>query len=146
MAKTSERASALFMTGHNCAQSSYAALREASGGDGLAALKAAACFGGGICHTQGTCGAATGALMAIGDALWDETEPAASKERCLKAGQGLLAAFAARYGTVSCRELTGCDLSSTEGSKAFTERKLRATLWYKQAYFKNDRDPFSRYQ
>ncbi len=128
MTSITEKASALFSTGHNCAQSSYAALRASSGGEELTALKIAACFGGGICRTQGICGAVSGALMAIGEALWDEADPATSKERCAKMGRGFMASFEARYGSTSCRELTGCDFSTPEGSKAFADRGLHTTL------------------
>ena len=62
----------------------------------------AACFGGGMLMGQ-TCGAVTGALMAIGLAC-DDGKEAEGKAAAFEA------AFKERFGSTMCRELLGYDL------------------------------------
>ncbi len=101
----------------NCAQ---AVLRFTllAGGHDLAPVALARQFGGGIAGTGETCGAVTGAALALGllDQLGGETaDPAASRARL----QDLTARFAAEFGGVRCRDLTGFDLTTVAGHDAF---------------------------
>ena len=75
-------------------------------------------FGGGVAGTGQTCGVITGAALALGlhDHLaGDAADPTVSRE----ALQKLIDAFAAEFGSVRCRELTGSDLTTQEGHDAF---------------------------
>jgi hypothetical protein len=40
----------------------------------------------------------------------------------------MMSAFSERCGAVTCRELTGCDLSTKEGSAQFAAKNLGKTL------------------
>ena len=55
-----------FSEGYSCSQSVLAAFAPELGLDADAALRVSAAFGGGMGRTGGTCGAVTGALMALG--------------------------------------------------------------------------------
>ena len=47
-----------------------------------------------------------------------------AKLKLYKMGAELLNEFKTEYGTVDCRELTGCDLLSEEGLAKFTNEKI----------------------
>jgi C_GCAxxG_C_C family probable redox protein len=75
-----------------------------------------------------TCGAVTGAFMAIGlkhgKTRADDDE---SRERAYVFAQELAGRFRARNGTILCRELLGHDLSTEEGRDAVAEQNLFVT-------------------
>jgi len=79
-------------------------------------------FGGGIAGMGEACGALTGAAMSVGirDYYAEQEDPertAATKE----ALQQLMKTFAEKFGSRTCLDLTGYDVSTTEGFKAFKE-------------------------
>lgn len=78
-------------------------------------------FAGGIGNTGAVCGAVVGAALAIGL----KQERAQSMEEMF-ANLALVREFRRRFetemGTISCRELTGVDLSTEEGLKASLEQ------------------------
>jgi C_GCAxxG_C_C family probable redox protein len=55
-----------FAEGFNCAQSVFSPFCEDLGLDKKTALKISSGFGGGMAHMNETCGAVTGAFMALG--------------------------------------------------------------------------------
>jgi C_GCAxxG_C_C family probable redox protein len=77
-------------------------------------------FGGGIGNTGAVCGAVAGAVMAIGLKL----ERGDTMEEGLRA-LGVVREFRRRFEvemkTITCRELTGADLSTEEGIKQFMD-------------------------
>ncbi len=78
--------------------------------------KIASGFGGGIGNTGAVCGAVVGAVMAISLKM----ERGETMEDWLRIGaivQDFRRRFEAEMGTISCRELTGVDLSTEEGMK-----------------------------
>lgn len=91
-----------FMQGRNCAQCIFTAFAQELGFDPEESDRIAAFFGGGMGMSQ-TCGAVTGALMAIG--FLDGDPEDAAKFR---------AEFAARNGSCLCRDLIGVDFSDAE--------------------------------
>jgi C_GCAxxG_C_C family probable redox protein len=105
-----DEAVALFRSGFNCAQ---AILRAYGAGGGLApdhALELASGFGGGM-RRAATCGAVTGAIMALGlRAGFHDASDAAGKARIGEAVTELCRRFESRHGSLVCRELLGCDL------------------------------------
>ncbi len=110
--------------GFNCSQAVFAALAPDLGLEQETALKIAAAFGGGISRMGETCGAVTGALMAVG--LKDgfaEPGPAA-KERVYQLGRQFMARFRELHGSIRCRDLLGCDLSTPEGLAEARQRGL----------------------
>ncbi len=86
-------------------------------------------FAGGMGNTGAVCGAVIGAVMAIGL----KQEKAASMEDALlklAVPREFRRRFEAEMGTISCRELTGVDLSTEEGLKQFMDSdKSRAVCF-----------------
>lgn len=75
-------------------------------------------FCGGIARTSNICGAVSGAVMAL-NIFYGRNDPGMSPEKNYAKVRELVAMFEARFGTVNCRDLTGCDLSTPEGQSAF---------------------------
>jgi C_GCAxxG_C_C family probable redox protein len=75
-------------------------------------------FAGGIGNTGAVCGAVVGAVMAIGlkQGRADTMEEALRK---LSVAREFRRRFEAEMETISCRELTGVDLSTEEGLEQF---------------------------
>jgi C_GCAxxG_C_C family probable redox protein len=106
--------------GFNCAQAVLLAFAEESGLSRLDALRVAGAFGGGMGRSgTGPCGALSGALMALGLRFAKtEAEDDAARDRCYAEGRAFLEAFQARCGGLSCRDLLGHDVSTSEGYQA----------------------------
>ncbi len=91
------------------------------------ALRLAAGFGGGM-RRAGTCGAVTGAFMVLGLAKSGAGSAAADgRQAACDAVTAFSTAFGERQGSVECRELLGCDISTPEGSAAAREANLFQT-------------------
>jgi C_GCAxxG_C_C family probable redox protein len=76
-----------------------------------------------------TCGAATGVFMVIGlkygRLVVTDTK---SHEKTNRLVREFVGRFKSLNGSIVCRELLGCDLSTPEGQKTFVDKKLRDTL------------------
>ena len=106
-----EKAKELYSSGCNCAQAVFAAFSEDLGLSRDTAGKIALSFGGGM-GTGETCGALTGALMALGLSQSPSFPPLpGEKGTCLADAKRLTAAFQEAFGTTLCREI----LASPEG-------------------------------
>lgn len=103
-------ASERFAQGFNCAQSILSAFAAEAGLSDEIALRMAAPFGGGIARQGETCGAVTGALMALGLLHGD-----AGREKTYHLAQEFLQTFRERHGSIQCHDLIGYDLSTPEG-------------------------------
>jgi C_GCAxxG_C_C family probable redox protein len=118
-----ERALSTFDEGFNCSQSVLAAWAEELGLDRETALRVATAFGGGMGHRGDSCGAVTGAFMAIG---LKHGRLRADDEETRDLAYGLVNRFVeefqARHGSIVCRELLGFDLSTPEGERLAEER------------------------
>jgi len=75
-------------------------------------------FAGGIGNTGAVCGAVVGAVMAIGLKLGRGDTMEESLRR-LEVPREFRRRFEAEMGTISCRELTGADLTSEEGVEQY---------------------------
>jgi C_GCAxxG_C_C family probable redox protein len=124
-----EKAVACFEEGFMCSQALLSAYAGQFGVDRETALKVSAAFGGGMGRMGEICGAVTGAFMVIG-LKYGRTAVQDTKSH--EKTTSLVKAFAERFkslnGSIICRELLGCDLSTEEGQKTFVGRKLRDTL------------------
>jgi TDG/mug DNA glycosylase family protein len=121
----SEMAAARFAQGWSCSQSVFSAYAARLGLAPELALRVAAPFGAGMARAGHTCGAVTGALMAIGLKLGHVTaEDTPAKEKTYQCAQEFMAAFKARHGSLECRELLGCDVSVPEELQAAREQGL----------------------
>lgn len=115
----------LFEQGFTCGQAVLAAFAGSHGLGREAALRVACAFGGGIARTGGTCGAVSGALMAIGLAHGrTRLEDDAARERTYDLARALLDGFRGEHGSDVCRELLGVDLGTPEGRAAARDRGL----------------------
>jgi len=120
-----DKAVSLFREKYLCSQSILAAFGPGSGLDHNIALKISAGFGGGIGRSGHTCGAVAGAVMAIG-LKYGATEPGDTDTR-LEANRivrEFIRRFEERRGSIACRDLIGCDISTPGGYRTATEQNL----------------------
>jgi C_GCAxxG_C_C family probable redox protein len=118
-----------FDQGFSCAQAIVAEFGVQYGLDTQQALRVAGAFGGGMARMGETCGAVSGAFMVIG-LLYGKTQPGdeAAKEKTYRVVHQFVDEFKARNGSIVCRELLGCDLSTPEGSQKASQSKLFKTV------------------
>jgi len=120
-----DKAASLFNDGFNCSQSVFASFAVDMGMERDVALKTAQSFGGGMAQMGQTCGAVTGAFMVIGlkygRTRADDDE---AKRRTYALVREFVEQFKARNGTILCRALLGCDISTPEGNRAAKEKGL----------------------
>jgi C_GCAxxG_C_C family probable redox protein len=115
-----------FFNGYNCSQSVLASYKDEFGIPEKELLKITCGFGAGMARLQETCGAVTGAYMAIGlkygQSDKDDNE---SRERCYKLVNDFFSEFTKRHKSMRCSELLGCSLTSPEGKQFFNENNLK---------------------
>lgn len=118
-----------FLDGYSCSEA-VASVFAARFGLPEDPLRRAACgFGGGMGGLGWTCGAVTGAIMVLGMALAPD-EPTNSKARnaVKDAVKQFMHEFETIHGPSQCRQLLGCDLSTSEGYAQARKEKLFKTL------------------
>ena len=113
-----QKAIQLFNSNYNCSQAVLAAFADKAGLDDPTALKLASGFGGGIGCSGGTCGALTGAVMALGLCCGtaDPSDKTAKVEVYRKVRR-LTEEYKLRTGSTICRELMGFDMSTPQGDE-----------------------------
>ncbi len=121
-----EKAKRMFETSHNCAQSVASQYAAETGLDEDVLCRAACAFGAGGGRKQLTCGAVSGALLALslikgrgagGVKTDQETSYALARE--------LIDRFEAEFGSSQCRALVdGADLLTPEGQTRFREERI----------------------
>jgi C_GCAxxG_C_C family probable redox protein len=120
-----ESAVKLFSEGFNCAQAVFSTYAPLFGVEERCALRVSTGFGAGMGRLQEVCGAATGAFMVIG-CKHGMTSSSDTDEK--EKAYGLIKEFEKRfchlYGSISCRQLLGCDLNTEEGKRIFKEKNL----------------------
>jgi len=89
----------------------------------------ASCFGGGIGNTGAVCGAVVGAVMAIG-LKRGRADTMEEGLRELAVPREFRRRFEAEMGTISCRELTGVDLTTEEGLQQFMNSDTPQTVCF----------------
>jgi C_GCAxxG_C_C family probable redox protein len=110
----------------NCAQAVFSAFAPRFGLDDKTALRVASPFGGGVARRGELCGAVTGALLALG--LKDGAEVPAEKERIYQLAGEFLRRFEEKHGSLLCRDLLGCDISTPAGHQQAADRKVFVTI------------------
>jgi C_GCAxxG_C_C family probable redox protein len=111
--------------GFNCAESTLLALSDHMGISCECIPRIATGFGGGM-MTGNVCGAVSGAIMAFGlkyGRIYGE-----DKERAQKVDRLIdtfVPQFEKAHGSILCRVLTGVDLRTKEGRKAYVEKNIR---------------------
>jgi C_GCAxxG_C_C family probable redox protein len=86
-------------------------------------------FAGGIGNTGAVCGAVAGAVMAIGLKL-GRAETMDEGLRRLAAVQEFRRRFEAEMEDISCRELTGADLTTEEGLEQYMKSDIPLTVCF----------------
>lgn len=108
-----------FQGGYNCSQSVFSTFSADYGLSRDMSLKLAGPFGAGIARRQETCGAVTGALMALGLKYGKgEQGTDEDKKRAFDMSKRLVAAFEAKYGSISCLKLLDGHSMDTEAGAA----------------------------
>ena len=130
-----QKAKKQFEKGFSCAPSVLSAYSEQLGLEATLALKIACGFGGGIGRTGRTCGAVTGAVMAIG-LMHGQTDvnDEESRQETHELVKKFIEKFTEVHGSVECRELIGYDLSNptefeSARESAVIENKCRGFVY-----------------
>jgi len=124
-----EEAVSCFNEGFMCSQAILSAYAVQFGMDRETALKVSAAFGGGMGRMGEICGAVTGAFMVIG-LKYGRTavQDAKAHEKTNRLVKEFVDRFKSRNGSIVCRELLGCDLSTPDGLRTFVDKKLRDSI------------------
>ena len=121
MSEYGERANALFCTGYNCAQSTFAALCPLTGLEEKTALRLASGLGGGVARQREVCGAVLAISMAAGLLRgYDAADAYEEKIDTYAMIQQLCGDFKKIHGSIICRELLG--LEKAEGTPVPSRR------------------------
>jgi C_GCAxxG_C_C family probable redox protein len=129
MSQRSNEALERFKGGYFCSQAVLSVFCEDLGMDPLTALKASSGFGGGMGRMGEVCGAVTGAYMALGLHDWKATGPSMDeKNKVSERVRAFTTAFKKRHGSIVCKDLIGCDLSTPQGYKEATDKGVFVTL------------------
>jgi C_GCAxxG_C_C family probable redox protein len=122
-----ETALSRFAAGFNCAQAVLSAYAGQFGFDDDTALKIASGFGGGMGRMAETCGVVTGAFMVLGLRYGQASPEREAKEAIYAWIREFADRFQARNGSLLCRDLLGCDISSPEGLRRAKNDNLLTT-------------------
>jgi C_GCAxxG_C_C family probable redox protein len=89
------------------------------------ALKVACGLGAGFACLGETCGAVTGGIMVIGLRYGQtRSDDTTAKAKTYETARHFIAGFKEQHGTIICRDLIGCDISTPEGLAWARERGL----------------------
>jgi len=117
------RATDIMKQGHGCSESVLLAVSQEFGIESEVIPKIASCFAGGIGNSGSVCGAVTGAVMAIG-LIANEGTTMEDYLNKMSMVQDFRRRFEQEMETIYCHELTGADLTTPEGIKAFIESDI----------------------
>jgi C_GCAxxG_C_C family probable redox protein len=124
-----EQAVLLFKQGFNCSQSIVATYGEQFGLSREQCLKLGSGFGGGMGAMAETCGAVTGAFMVLGLKYGsDRTYGNEAKLNTYKLIREFTKKFKDRNGSILCKDVLDCDISTAEGYQAAKEKELFSTV------------------
>lgn len=124
MTGKAEKAVSTFKGGFTCSQAVLTAFSEELGMDEKTALKVSCAFGGGMASSGMVCGAVTGSLMVLGLKHGRTTiEDLPAKDKTYALSQEFMKQFRERYGSVICKDIIGCDISTPDGKEAFRNQQ-----------------------
>jgi C_GCAxxG_C_C family probable redox protein len=125
MDSNQKTAEGLFAEGFSCSQSLFAAYAERYGLPVEAALRVSSAFGGGMGRQGEVCGAASGALMALGLAHGaTQAQDKETKEKTYRLTARFLQEFARQNGALHCPELLGCRIDTPEAQEQARQQGL----------------------
>ena len=118
------RAMDYFRSGYSCSQSVFTPWAVDEGMDEETALRVSSSFGGGMGRMAMTCGAASGAMMALGLRFGRvRPEDRASRDLNYDKAREFAGRFREEAGGLDCSRILGVDLSTTEGYDAVSENE-----------------------
>ncbi|MFA6350566.1 MAG: C-GCAxxG-C-C family protein [Candidatus Omnitrophota bacterium] len=120
-----ERSVSCFKEGFSCSQAILSTYGQELGIDKATAFKISAPFGGGMARMGETCGAVTGAFMAIG---LKHAVSKDEKEKLYSLINKFVGKFKSKNGSILCKELLGHNIGTPEGMKAVKDKGLIDTL------------------
>lgn len=101
--------------GYSCSQAVIWAFAEDFGLDKATALRIAEGFGGGMGASGGTCGALTGAMMAIGLKHGrQDADDRDAKAETVRLTRELMRRFKDQHGSLLCKVLIGCEIDTPQ--------------------------------
>ena len=127
MSAAVEHVERLFAEGFSCSQAIVAVFGPKYGLDEATAMKASACFSGGMQAAE-VCGAVSGAIMVIGlkDGHTDPKNKPAKFHALGKAAE-FMRLFQERHAALTCNGLLGCNVMTPEGKQHALAAKLFTT-------------------
>lgn len=100
-------------TSYGCAEATVVALKEHFELPDATDSTEAMALNGGIAYSGGTCGALTGAALALGRLVGRRiADHSTAKRTSRRLMQQLMIDFSQEFGSIQCRELTGFDLAT----------------------------------
>ena len=84
-------------------------------------------FGAGVGACGSVCGALSGGVMALGIKFGRDSPIRKEGKRPYDFASELLDKFETKYGCISCRELTRCDLRSESGRRKYNDERIWVT-------------------
>ena len=125
-----DKAVMLFSSGFNCAEAVLTVLCQRTGKldrfFGGAVPSVATGFGGGIGRSGGTCGALSGAVMAVGLMVGHRrADDLERKYMVYDLVSEMIGEFERKFGSSSCRDLTRIDLRVEEERLRFRSQKVQ---------------------
>jgi C_GCAxxG_C_C family probable redox protein len=105
-----------FKKGFNCSQAVLLAFSDDLGLDQDTAARIASGFGGGICHMAETCGAVSGAIMALSlkKGMSIPGQPFKSNQLVYTAAEPFIKEFVKRNKSTRCLDILGFDIRDNE--------------------------------
>ncbi|MFW9952062.1 MAG: C-GCAxxG-C-C family protein [Candidatus Thorarchaeota archaeon] len=120
-----EEALSKFREDFNCAQSLFGTYAPHYGLSQDKALKISTGFGGGMARSGRTCGAVTGAYMVIGlKNGMGLNKVKEAKENTYQLISKFSKKFQEKNGSMICKEILGCEISTPEGIDYFNKNEL----------------------
>ncbi len=124
-----DRAVTNFQEGMNCCQAIITVYGPQLGLDRNTALLIGTGFGGGIARMGEICGAVSGSVMVLGLKYGTSNlDEADAKEQTIEHIVEFMNRFKARHGSLKCKDLIGCDMSTPEGRELAHEKNCFQTL------------------
>ena len=127
--KRSDKAAEYFKNSFNCSQSVLVVFGQDFGLSENDCLRLGCAFGGGMGRQQLTCGAVTGALMALGLRFGKASgDPDSKKQETYDKAREFFSEFNAIHGASSCRKLLqDLDMNDPDDHREIISRNLFST-------------------
>ncbi|MCR4402418.1 MAG: C-GCAxxG-C-C family protein [Firmicutes bacterium] len=109
-----------FDGGFNCAEATLKAVCDALGLEHDRVPAAATAFGGGLARRGYTCGAVSGAALAVGLAM-GRMSTAEARDPSYSTMGRFVDEFVEKFGTVMCKDISGVDFRTEEGQRRYKE-------------------------